>query len=292
MNIKTTLLLLTLLSFTFFMLNNCAGTKSEGDDSISEEEKAQQQNLDDIESLLGISSGEPAKQPPPPKKVEKKDSDEEELKLLETDELTSQQKTTSLSTHAAMSENDKQQNDKKISKLENQLNEKDIIIEDLKAIVNRQDAEIQKLTIEKHSSGGSGGSQNIIIGDISSGEYQSRYDEARTEFEAHNYKSAIQYFESLLANSASHSLSDNAQYWIGECHYALRQYDAAIIDFEKVSTFTNSNKKDDAQFKLGVCYLRKGNKTKAMEEFGRLQSDYPESEYISKINKVISRFSD
>lgn len=291
MNIKTTLLVLTLLSFTFFMLNNCAGTKGEGDDSISEEEKAQQQNLDDIESLLGISSGEPAKQPPPPKKVEKKDSDEEELKLLETDELTSQEKTTSLSTHVAMSENDKQQNDKKINKLENQLNEKDIIIEDLKAIINRQDAEIQKMTIEKHS-GGSGGSQNIIIGDISSGEYQSRYDEARTEFEAHNYKSAIQYFESLLANSASHSLSDNAQYWIGECHYALRQYDAAIIDFEKVSTFTNSNKKDDAQFKLGVCYLRKGNKTKAMEEFGRLQSDYPKSEYISKINKVISRFSD
>lgn len=292
MNIKATLLVLTLLSFTFFMLNNCAGTKGEGDEEISEEEKAQQQNLDDIESLLGISSSEPAKQPPPPKKVEKKDSDEEELKLLETDELTSQQKTTSLSAHAAMSKNDKQQNDKKISKLENQLNEKDIIIEDLKAIVNRQDAEIQKLTIEKHSSGGSGGSQNIIIGDISSGEYQSRYDEARTEFEAHNYKSAIQYFESLLANSASHSLSDNAQYWIGECHYALRQYDAAIIDFEKVSTFTNSNKKDDAQFKLGVCYLRKGNKAKAMEEFGRLQSDYPKSEYISKINKVISRFSD
>lgn len=292
MNIKATLLVLTLLSFTFFMLNNCAGTKGEGDDSISEEEKAQQQNLDDIESLLGISSSEPAKQPPPPKKVEKKDSNEEELKLLDTDELTSQEKTTSLSAHAAMSENDKQQNDKKISKLENQLNEKDIIIEDLKAIVNRQDAEIQKLTIEKHSSGGSGGYQNVVIGDISSGEYQSRYDEARTEFEAHNYKAAIQYFESLLANSASHSLSDNAQYWIGECHYALRQYDAAIIDFEKVSTFTNSNKKDDAQFKLGVCYLRKGNKTKAMEEFGRLQSDYPKSEYISKINKVISRFSD
>ncbi len=292
MNIKATLLVLTLLSFTFFMLNNCAGTKGEGDEEISEEEKAQQQNLDDIESLLGISSGEPAKQPPPPKKVEKKDSDEEELKLLETDELTSQEKTTSLSAHAAMSENDKQQNDKKISKLENQLNEKDIIIEDLKAIVNRQDAEIQKLTIEKHSSGGSGGSQNVVIGDISSGEYQSRYDEARTEFEAHNYKAAIQYFESLLANSASHSLSDNAQYWIGECHYALRQYNSAIIDFEKVSTFTNSNKKDDAQFKLGVCYLRKGNKAKAMEEFGRLQSDYPKSEYIPKINKVISRFSD
>jgi TolA-binding protein len=292
MNIKATLLVLTLLSFTFFMLNNCAGTKGEGDDSISEEEKAQQQNLDDIESLLGISRSEPAKQPPPPKKVEKKDSDEEKLKLLETDELTSQQKTTSLSTYAAMSKNDKQQYDKKISKLENQINEKDIIIEDLKAIINRQDAEIQKLTIEKHSSGGYGGSQNIIIGDISSGEYQSRYDEARAEFEAHNYKAAIQYFESLLASSASHSLSDNAQYWIGECHYALRQYNSAIIDFEKVSTFTNSNKKDDAQFKLGVCYLRKGNKAKAMEEFERLQSDYPKSEYIPKINKVISRFND
>jgi len=127
------------------------------------------------------------------------------------------------------------------------------------------------------------------VGDVSMEEYQSRYDDARREFESRNYQSAATLFESMLAASSQHSLSDNAQYWIGECHYALRQYDKAIIDFEKVFTFANSNKQDDAQYKLGLCYIRMGDKTKAREELNTLIQRYPNSEYAPKAEKLLAQ---
>jgi len=81
---------------------------------------------------------------------------------------------------------------------------------------------------------------------------------------------------------------DNAQYWIGECHYAMRQYEKAIMDFEKVFTFPKSNKLDDAQFKLGLCYIRKGENQKAREEFQRLLDVYPKSEYLGRAESHIN----
>lgn len=101
-------------------------------------------------------------------------------------------------------------------------------------------------------------------------------------FNDRNYQNAIEAFESLLASQANHSLADNAQFWIGECHYALGQYKKALIDFEKVFTFPKSNKNDSAQFKLGLCYLRLGDKSKAREEFQRLVDVYPKSEYLKR----------
>jgi tol-pal system protein YbgF len=119
-------------------------------------------------------------------------------------------------------------------------------------------------------------------------DYQGNYDRGLEHFHSRDYRSAIEVFESLLATSANNSLSDNAQYWIGESHYALGQYDKAIIDFEKVFTFPKSNKDDDAQYKLGLCYMRKGDNVKAREEFQRLLDLYPKSEYISRVKEKLN----
>jgi len=112
---------------------------------------------------------------------------------------------------------------------------------------------------------------------------------AKLAFENRDYDTCIQYFESLIGSSTNHKLSDNAQYWIGEAYYGKRHYNAAIIAFEKVFTFPRSNKKDDAQLKLGLCYIRKGDKEKAREELNRLLSDYPNSEYVAKAEKLLSK---
>ena len=84
-------------------------------------------------------------------------------------------------------------------------------------------------------------------------------------------------------------LSDNCQYWIGESYYGLRNYNQAIAEFEKVFSFANSNKIDDAQLKLGVCYLRLGDKAQARNEFDRLLSAYPSSEYKPVAQRYIAR---
>jgi len=262
--------------FSIILIAGCAGSREEGDDYLSEDEK-QQKELDDIEALLGISSDDNQQSNKPEKTAQNNDPQQsEKLDLLDTNEMIDNSQT------AQLTSEEKQKMERQIERLQKQIKEKDRSIADLNAQVTVQEAELSK---RPSSSGGT----TAIVSDISMEEYQIRYDDARAEFESRNYQSAIQLFESLLSASTSHSLSDNAQFWIGECHYALRQYDAAIIDFEKVFTFANSNKADASQYKLGLCYMRKGDTTKAKEELDRLIRNYPNSSFSSKAETLLSQ---
>lgn len=264
---------LIVLLLSMILIFSCAGSADEGE-SFSDDSQNQKE-LDDIEALLGIQSdkSEPKKDT---KKPTKKNESTEKLDLLGTSDMIN------TSQPANVTPEEKKKLEDQIKKLEKQVQQKDDAISDLNSKISIQATELQKRP-------SSSGSSNTIVSDISIEEYQMRYDDARSEFEARNYNAAIPLFESLLGASAQHSLSDNAQYWIGECHFALGQYNSAIIDFEKVFTFPKSNKLDDAQYKLGLCYLKKGDKTKAREEFDRFLRDYPNSELTSKAEKHLSK---
>ncbi len=86
-------------------------------------------------------------------------------------------------------------------------------------------------------------------------------------------------------------MSDNCQYWIGESYYDMGNYEQAIISFEQVFSFTNSNKDDDAQLKLGICYHKLNNQEKAKEEFQRLITYYPDSEYVSIARSYLNKYN-
>ena len=266
-------ILLILLSFCFLILN-CAGTSEEEDPyaGLTEEEKRQQQELDEIESLLGISSDQSDVKKSTPKKQTKKQ--DEKLGLLSSEDLAA-------AANQPVDTKKVQSLEKEVSSLKSELNQKNLLISDLKAQVQLQKDRISNVESSSYSSSPASG-YNVSVGDVTPAEYERKYQEAYDLFNAREYTAALQIFESLLASSVTHNLSDNAQYWIGECHYALRQYDKAIMDFEKVFTFPKSNKLDDAQFKLGLCYIRKGETEKAREEFQRLLDVYPNSEYLSR----------
>ncbi len=125
--------------------------------------------------------------------------------------------------------------------------------------------------------------------DWQSGSFEERYQEALQTYRGRGYKPAIQKFESLLAVNNQHSLSDNCQYWIGECYYGLGNYQQSVIAFEKVFTFPKSNKNDASQLKLGLCYMRLDNEAKAKSEFQKLVDNYPSSEYVSLAKRFIQR---
>ncbi len=121
------------------------------------------------------------------------------------------------------------------------------------------------------------------------GSFEEQYQAALSTYRNRQYKSAIQKFEALLSQNMTHSLSDNCQYWIGECYYGLGNYQQAIIAFEKVFTFAKSNKDDASQLKLGLCYMRLNNQAKAKEEFNKLIGNYPSSEYVSIARRFIQK---
>ena len=79
------------------------------------------------------------------------------------------------------------------------------------------------------------------------------------------------------------------QYWVGEVYYSLKNYKRSINEFENVFSFPGTNKADDAQYKLGLCYINIGNKVKAAEEFKRLVEYYPNSEYFKKSQQYINQ---
>jgi len=282
--------LILIFPFGFMACAACAGSQPDDQPDASTQDEKQKQELDDIEALLGISGDEQTSDSNTQSdNNQQADNQAQTDNTAQKDKAASDEKLNLLSTNdvvntnqnATISSAEKKKLDKKIKALQQKLKRKDQTIADLQAQVSMQENELSKRN--------SGGSGQTIVSDISMDEYQSRYDEARAEFENRNYNAAIQLFESLLAASSTHPLAENAQYWIGECQYALRQYDAAIISFEKVFTFASPNKKDDAQFKLGLCYIRKHEMNKAREELNRLIDEYPKSEFLSKANRLLEK---
>ena len=111
------------------------------------------------------------------------------------------------------------------------------------------------------------------------GEFEAQYQAALEHYNNMRYQKALEMFQALLAKDMNHSLSDNAQYWIGECYYGLKDYQSAINAFAKVFTFPDNNKLDASQLKLGLCYIMVGDTVSARRELTRLLSEFPESRY-------------
>jgi tol-pal system protein YbgF len=268
--------IILLLSLSFLFLASCATTKSNDDDSAINEEDARQKELDEIEALLGV-------QRPPSDDAKKPAKEEDTLGLLSSEDVPVKSGTSLAA--AAAAKTPQQTSTEEVDRLKQQLSQKDAQISDLKQQIKNQNIQISQLESQKTTTMPV---YSSTVGDVPPGEYQMRYQEGLDLFHARNYKQAIDIFESLISSDANNSLSDNAQYWIGESHYALGQYKNAIIDFEKVFTFPRSNKNPDAQFKLGLCYVRLGDTAKASEEFQRLIDVYPESNYVSRAREHLA----
>ncbi len=272
-----------LLILSAFFMFSCAGTRK-SEPAKTNQATSQEKDLTDIEALLGIdtNNGQTAAKTGKKKKNEK-------LNLLDEKDVASQ------GTAPALSSRQKREYERKIKSLQQQLRDKDQIIRQLKDQLNQQSLEITRLQSKKESGKtyqptGLTAAATATVTTVPPSEYEATYQKAREAFEARNYQTALALFQSLIASNPNHPLADNAQYWIGECHYALRKYDAAIMDFQKVFTFPNSNKMADAQFKLVLCYLRKGDVNKAREEYQRLRSEFPNSPYVGRAEAILAKY--
>ncbi|MBN1464600.1 tetratricopeptide repeat protein [candidate division KSB1 bacterium] len=158
-----------------------------------------------------------------------------------------------------------------IGRLESEVTERDRQLASLKNQLEEKDAQIQAK------------SQTLTQITVPTGtSFKSRYDDALRLYYSRRYNDAIFAFDQLLASGENNSLSDNCQYWKGECYYGLGNYNQAIMEFQKVFNFPNSNKLDDAQLKLGLCYIQLNDKAQAKREFEKLLKEHPTSEYAGR----------
>ncbi|MGQ9853644.1 MAG: tetratricopeptide repeat protein [Candidatus Oleimicrobiaceae bacterium] len=169
--------------------------------------------------------------------------------------------------------------------VEQQLKSKDLEIAALRSEIAKKEERIDELQRELRELK----TAAAVPTAAPAGGFEDSYRQALQTYESRQYRQAITMFEALLAAQPTHKLADNCQYWIGECHYALGEYEQAIADFQKVFGLGDGNKRDAAQLKLGLCYLRLGDKLRAKEELQRLLVEYPKSEFAPRAQSLLDR---
>jgi tol-pal system protein YbgF len=105
------------------------------------------------------------------------------------------------------------------------------------------------------------------------------YDTATADYTKGRYALAIQGFEDYLRTYPNTDLADNAQYWIGECHYAQKKYPEAVEDFDQVlKQWPKSDKAPAALLKKGYALAELGQKAEAVVQLQYVVHEYPSSE--------------
>ncbi len=105
------------------------------------------------------------------------------------------------------------------------------------------------------------------------------YDTAYADYTKGRYALAIQGFQEYLSAYPNTGLSDNAQYWIGECHYAQKKYQEAVTDFDKLlKLWPKSAKAAAALLKKGYALMELGQKAEGVVELQYVIHEYPAAE--------------
>lgn len=109
------------------------------------------------------------------------------------------------------------------------------------------------------------------------------YRVALANMRAGEHGQAVLNFLDFIAKYPDHSLSGNAQYWIGEAYYLQRDFRQALIEFQKViGEHATSNKTADALLKIGLCYKALREPSRAQAAWNTLIAEFPGSEAARK----------
>jgi tol-pal system protein YbgF len=117
----------------------------------------------------------------------------------------------------------------------------------------------------------------------------SAYDHAYNLFKNGDYVSAISRFESFINNYPESSFAPAAAYWIGNAHYALRNFQQSIDAQKKlISFYPNSSKIPDALLNIASSQQEMGDKVAARSTLQDLITRYPLSDAADKAKRRLA----
>ncbi len=100
------------------------------------------------------------------------------------------------------------------------------------------------------------------------------YDEALDDYYSQRYARAIVKFRKVLLADEQQDLADQCQFWIAQAYFAIGRYYDAIVAFEKVSIYAESEKIAEAQLMIGIALYRSGERHLARNEFVSIISHF------------------
>ncbi|MCY4486252.1 MAG: tol-pal system protein YbgF [Deltaproteobacteria bacterium] len=112
---------------------------------------------------------------------------------------------------------------------------------------------------------------------------QQDYENAWRRLRERDFRGAIEQFKKFVEKHPNSPLTDNAQYWIGESHYALQEFDEAILEFDVVrKNYPDGDKAPAAWLKIGYAFAELGNRVDARLILQEVINRYPNSEEAGK----------
>lgn len=110
---------------------------------------------------------------------------------------------------------------------------------------------------------------------VEGGAVADEYAAALSLVQARRFSDAEVALRTFLKRHPNDRYSDNALYWLAECHYARGDYVGARREFQRLlQRHPEGNKVPDAWLKLGLAYDRLGDRAAAQRAFEELQKKY------------------
>jgi tol-pal system protein YbgF len=115
------------------------------------------------------------------------------------------------------------------------------------------------------------------------------YQSAYSDVAAGRYNLGREAFQDYLKYYPDTEVSDNAQYWIGECYFATGDFAGAIPEFQKVvKDYPKGDKVPPSMLKIGLCYSRLKNTTEATRTYKMLVQKYPKSPEAARAKELLA----
>ncbi len=103
------------------------------------------------------------------------------------------------------------------------------------------------------------------------------------------YRRAMGLFREIIKDYPNGEYTANAFYWIGQLHFALKEYEDARAMFTQVDALYDDHPKvPDALYKLGEVYNVLGDADRAREYLNRVINDFPISTAAGLARKYLA----
>jgi tol-pal system protein YbgF len=127
---------------------------------------------------------------------------------------------------------------------------------------------------------------------IASGPPQQMYDAAYQLMRSSQFNASREGFEKFLEKYPDDTLSDNAQYWIGELYLVQKQHREALMAFGKVLTkWPTSSKVPPSLLKIGYAFDELGDYANARASLNKLINDYPDSSAVTQARQRLQEIA-
>lgn len=114
---------------------------------------------------------------------------------------------------------------------------------------------------------------------LSSGTVNETYRKGLEQYRAGQCDQAITTFRQFIRSEPSSDLADNAQFWIGECYYARKDYNRAIIELNEVFTkYPKGDRVPSGLLALATSFSESGDAIDARLILQKLINDHAKTE--------------